>query len=352
MNAHETRGSQAVPDGKGLAHSQIDRNPPEAAGRFHASTRQASRISSSDEGATAGEAQSTSGSLSEAQLATFWGGIVANLDAARRMARKIVPRQSVDDVVHSAAVLYVEALQRQTSRFPESDDELRRFFLTTVQHHAHDCVRVRVVDRCPVHTHWAEAPEPRANGSTTPDRALDQVFARNDQRTYDAPAPLPRRPMDDLDNLNAILRSQLDKLSPAQREVIDETFFEGRSRAQIVQRRGISASTYDNHLQAAYRALRTAMMEVVKSSRDADRPYWYDLVEVLNERHAVKQLRRKSREKGKRSTSQHERSTFTGEASTVAPERGTIPPEGAASAASAAKSRGKRHTNAVARSAA
>ena len=120
-------------------------------------------------------------SLTEEQLSTFWAGIVANLDAARRMARKIVPRESVDDVVHSAAVLYVEALQRQTSPFPKSEDELRGFFLTTVQRHARDCVRVRVVDRAPVHSHWADAPEPRVNGSTTPDRALDQVFARNDQ---------------------------------------------------------------------------------------------------------------------------------------------------------------------------
>jgi len=36
------------------------------------------------------------------------------------------------------------------------------------------------------------------------------------------------------------------------------------------------------------------MMKVVKTSKDADRPSWYDLVEVLNERHAAKQLRRQS----------------------------------------------------------
>jgi DNA-binding CsgD family transcriptional regulator len=172
-------------------------------------------------------------------------------------------------------------------------------------------------------------------------------------------APVPRRPLDDLDTLNTILRSQLDKLSPAQREIIEETFLEGRTRAQIVARRGMSTSTHDNHLQAAYRALRRAMMDVVKTSKGADRPSWYDLVEVLNERHAAKQLRRTSCEKGKRSTSQHERSSsqherssFTGEASTGAPERGTIPREGAASAVSAAISRGKGHKNAVARSAA
>jgi hypothetical protein len=134
-------------------------------------------------------------------------------------------------------------------------------------------------------------------------------------------------------NLNTILRSQLGKFPPAQRKIIEETFFDGRTRAQIVARRGISASTYDNHLQAAYRALRTAMMEVVKSFKGADRPCWCDLVEVLNERHAAKQRRRTSCEKGKRSTSQHERSSFKGEASPVAPERGTISHEGAASAA-------------------
>jgi len=57
-------------------------------------------------------------------------------------------------------------------------------------------------------------PVPRS----TPDRALDQVFARNDEGEYDAPAPVPRRPLDDLDNLHNILRSQLDELTPAQRD--------------------------------------------------------------------------------------------------------------------------------------
>jgi len=122
----------------------------------------------------------------------------------------------------------------------------------------------------------------------------------------------------------------------------NETFFEQRKRAEVAQRLGISACTYDNHLQAAFRSLRTGMMEVVELSTDFDRPYWYDLVEILSERHTAKQLRRQSRRKGKRSTSQHERSSFTGEASTVAAERGKIARERAASAASAAKSRGKR----------
>ena len=116
----------------------------------------------------------------------------------------------------------------------------------------------------------------------------------------------------------------------AQREIIEEGFLDGHTRVQIVARRGISTSTCDNHLQAAYRALRKGMMEVVKTSKGADRRYWYDLVEVLNELHAAKLRRRTSREKGKRSTSQRERSSFTGEAFTAAPERGTFPHEGAA----------------------
>ncbi|HZI42694.1 MAG TPA: hypothetical protein VFD67_13345, partial [Gemmatimonadaceae bacterium] len=90
-----------------------------------------------------------------------------------------------------------------------------------------------------------------------------------------------------------------------------------------MKRRAISESTYDNHLQAAYRSLRTGMMAVVEISTNFDRPSSYDLVEILNGRHAAKQLRRTSRKKGKRSTYQHERSSFTGEASTVPPERGT-----------------------------
>lgn len=341
MYAHETRVSQPSAGVEGLAHSPVDLIPPEAAGRFPSLTRHGIPMSNSGEAATAGGAQSTSGSLSEDQLATFWAGIVVSLDAARRMARRIVPRQDVDDVVHSAAVLYVEALQRQSSRFPESEGELRAFFLKTVEHHARDCVRQRVVDRRPVHSHWSDAPEPRVNGSTIPDRALDEVFARNDEGKYDAPAPAPRRELDDLDNLYDFFRPLIDKLTPAQREIIDETFFEGRTRAQIVKRRGISESTYDNHLQAAYRSLRTAILEIVESSADFDRPYWYDLVEILNERHAVKQLRRKARGKGKRSTSQHECGLFNGERSTIAPERSKISCERAASAASAAKSRRK-----------
>src|SRR5438046_297534 len=139
MNAHETRVSQAFPGVEGLPDSHIDLIPPDAAGRFHSlTTRQAIRTSTCDEeGATASEAQSTSGSLSEAQLATFWRGIVANLDAARRMAARIVSRQSVEDVVNTAALLFVENAQRSNAPepFPATPDRFRRKFLTTVRNH-------------------------------------------------------------------------------------------------------------------------------------------------------------------------------------------------------------------------
>ena len=139
-----------------------------------------------------------------------------------------------------------------------------------------------------------------------------------------------------------ILRAHIDELTPAQREIRDEIFFDGRTRAQIVERRGMSAPTYDKHLQPASRALRTGLMEMIEISTDLGRPSSYDRIELVNERHAAKQLRRPSWRKGKRSTSQHKRSSFQDEASTVPPERGTIAREGAASAALAGKSRGKR----------
>ncbi len=130
--------------------------------------------------------------------------------------------------------------------------------------------------------------------------------------------------------------SHIEELTPAQREIIDETFFDGRTRAPIVKHRGISESTYDNHLQGADGALRKRMMEVVETSTDVDRPCWYDLVGISNGRHAARQLRRTSCKKDKRFTSQHERSSFTGEPFTVAPERPRIAREGAALAVSAA----------------
>ena len=86
-------------------------------------------MSNSAEVAIAGEGNSPSPSLSDAQLSAFWAGIVSHLDAARRMAGLFVARESVDDVVNTAAILFVESLEPpKKARFPKTDDEFRRRF--------------------------------------------------------------------------------------------------------------------------------------------------------------------------------------------------------------------------------
>jgi RNA polymerase sigma factor (sigma-70 family) len=315
MNAHETRVSLAFPGGEGLAHSHIDRIPPETAGRFHSLSRLPTRISNSDEGATPGEAQSTSGSLSEDQLATFWSGIVANLDAARRMAAQFVSSQIVEDVVNTVAVLFVENAQqsKKPEPFPASEDRFRRKFLKMVRNHALDCVRNRKQPACPIHSHWGIDPEPVVGGHNVSNRGLDTVFARNDKGQYDAPAPTVLHAKDDLNGLHAILHSHMEDLSPTQREIIIETYFEGKSRKEIAAHRGISLRTYDNHRKAACSGLRESMMAVVDFSTDIDLPDWYDRIEEMNKRHAAAQRRRASRKKEKRSNSGGTRSNFAGD---------------------------------------
>jgi len=280
-------------------------------------------MSNSAEVATAGEGNSPSTSLTEAQLSAFWDGIVSNLAAARRMAAQFVRRQSVDDVVNSAALRFLDSLQNpeKPAPIPATEEHFRGEFLAIVRNYAIDCIRDRRVAKRPIHSHWAKAPEPAVRGSNVADRELDRVFARNDNNEYDAPAPIERREKDDLDELNRILRAHLADLSPTQREIIDETFFMKRKRAVVAARRGISPSTYDNHLQAAFRALRESMTDVVDVSTDVDRSVWYDRIEELRERHAVKRLRRVSAKKGKRSTSGGERSNLEGERSNLGGER-------------------------------
>src|SRR5690348_2893350 len=182
MHAYETRVSQAFRGMNGGADSPEVLNPPDETGRFHALTRQAIRLSTSDEVAGAGKAPSTPGSLSEAQLATFWRGIVANLDPARRMAARFVSSQSVEDVVNSAAVLFVENAQRskKPEPFPANEDRFRRKFLKMVRNHALDCVRDSKRPACPAHSHWGIDPEPLVGGHNLANRELDTVFARND----------------------------------------------------------------------------------------------------------------------------------------------------------------------------
>jgi RNA polymerase sigma factor (sigma-70 family) len=308
---------------EGVAHSHIDRIAPDAAGRFHSLSRQAVRISNSDEGATPGEAQSTSGSLSEAQLATFWSGIVANLEAARGMAVRFVSKQSVDDVVNTAALKFVENAQRskKPEPFPATADRFRRKFLTMVRNHALDCVRESKRPEPTIHFHWGIDPEPVVGGRNVADRELNTVFARNDHGKYDAPAPTVQCAEDDPNALYYILRNHMEDLSPTQREIFIETYFEEQPREEIAARRGISLNTYDNHRKAACSKLCASIMGVVDLATHIDLPDWYVRIGKMIKRHAAKQQRRASSKKekcsnsgGKRSNSGGERSNSRGEA--------------------------------------
>lgn len=272
-------------------------------------------MSNSAEVATAGEGNSPSTSLSDAQYAAFWDGIVSNDDAARAMAAQFVSRQSVDDVVHSAAVLFIESLERpeKPARFPATDDEFRRRFLFIVRNHAIDCVRVSDSPEHPIHSHWAEAPEPIVGGRKLADRELDQVFARNDIGTYDAPAPTEEHAKLDPAQLEEILRCHLADLPPMQRRIMHETFFDGRKRAEIARRVGISVKTYDCHVQAAFRFLRVSLPQDALAFTEVDRSPWYDLIEELYERYESARRCRASGKKGKRSNLEGERSNLEGE---------------------------------------
>jgi RNA polymerase sigma factor (sigma-70 family) len=287
MTAYETRVSPAFRSMEGGADSHEDPNPPKAAGPVQAL-------------------------LNEAQLEACWAGIVASLDAAGRIAGRYVSKQSVDDVVHTAAVLFVEDAQRSTNPepFPPNKDRFRRKFLRTVRNHAIDCIRDSTSPACPVHSHWGIDPEPDVRGRHLADRELDTLFARNDRGTYDAPVPTVRRAKDDLDRLHYILRSHMEDLSQTEREIIDEAYFQELSREEIAARRGISLSTYDNHRKAACRKLRDSMMAVVDFCADIDLPDWYDRLGEMNKRHAARQRRRASRKKEKRSNSGGDRSNF------------------------------------------
>jgi DNA-directed RNA polymerase specialized sigma24 family protein len=266
-------------------------------------------MSNSAEVATAGEGKSPSSSLSEAQLSAFWAGIISNFDAARRMAAQFVSRQNVDDVVHSAAVFFVESLRKKPVRFPKTDKDFRYQFLAIVHNHAINCVSETNGPEHPIQSHWAKEPEPVVSGRRVADRELGQVFTRNNSGKYDAPAPAAPPAKDDVDQLDQILRRHLADLPRMQRQVIHQTFFEGRKRAEVARRLRISVHTYDNHLQAAFRSLRLLLTQEADVCNEADRSHWYDLIEELHERREVARLRRGSGKTGKRSTSQGERST-------------------------------------------
>jgi RNA polymerase sigma factor (sigma-70 family) len=257
-------------------------------------------------------------SLSDAQLSAFWAGIVANFDAASRIAARFVSNESVEDIVHTAAVLFVEDAQRRSTNpepFPAHEDRFRRKFLKMVRNHALDCVRDKKRLACPIHSQWGIDPEVVIPARHVADRQLDTIFARNDQGKYDMPAPTVRRPQDDLNGLHYILRSHLEDLSQTQREIIHEAYFEEQPRDEIAERRGISVYTYDNHRKAACQKLRDSMMAVVDLLSDLDLSDWYDRIEEMSKRHAASQRRRASRKKEKRSSSRGDRIDFEGDRS-------------------------------------
>ncbi|HKW12347.1 MAG TPA: sigma factor-like helix-turn-helix DNA-binding protein [Gemmatimonadaceae bacterium] len=269
-------------------------------------------MSNSAEVATAGAVDSTSRSLSEAQVSAFWDGIVANLDAARRMARRFVLRHAVGDVVHSAAALFIESLQPPKSRpFPKTEEELRGRYLAIVRNHAIDCVRDPERPEYPTHSHWGMVREPVGGGRKVADRSLDRVFARNDDGQYDAPAPAEER--GNTQQLDEILRRHVSELPPMQQQVILETLVEGHKRAEIARRLGISVYTYDKHLQAAFRSLRYLLEDDADDFTDVDRSFWYDRIEDLRERHVLARLRRACDKRGDRSTLEGDRSALEGD---------------------------------------
>src|SRR5205823_4841930 len=110
----------------------------------------------SAEVATDGFEDSPKSPLSDERLAAFWASIVSLQDAARGMARRFVSKKSAEDVVNSAALLFVEALQRprKPTKFPETDQDFRRKFLAIVRNHALDCVRRPDLRERPIHSHW------------------------------------------------------------------------------------------------------------------------------------------------------------------------------------------------------
>jgi RNA polymerase sigma factor (sigma-70 family) len=244
--------------------------------------------------ATAGEENRPSSVLTDAQISEFWTGIIANGEAARRMALHLVPKQDADDVVHTAAIRFLESLQRpiEPREFPKSDEEFRRRFLHIIRNHALDCVREPEAPERSDHFNWGVWTEPTVGGRKSPDRPLDHVFARNDTGHYDAAVEDEMRPQDNIDTLSEILRRAVSDLPPMQAAVIMETFFEGRKRAEVARRHGISVKTYDNTLQAAFLSLGYDLRDESESRGDAERSIWYNRIDKMFSR---RQAQRKQR---------------------------------------------------------
>lgn len=263
----------------------------------------------SAEVANAGKGKSPS--LSEDQVAEFWARIVSNLDAGRGMAGEFVLQQSVDDVVHSAALRFLTYLHKRPAKLPATENGFRRKFLSIVRNHAIDCIRVGKKRKCrPMHAGWNTRPEPTVGGRHNADRELNQIFAENHNDKYDAPAPAEIREEDQVGRLALILGINLDDMPLMQHMVIYETFIAGHKRAEVAETLGISVKTYDSHLQAAFRTLRHLLALHVDASKDPHRPRWDDLIVELRERYEAGHPPRTSGKKGERSNLEGERSTL------------------------------------------
>jgi DNA-directed RNA polymerase specialized sigma24 family protein len=221
-----------------------------------------------------------------------------------------------DDAVNTAAILFLEDLQRpgKPAKLPATDAEFRRKYLTIVRNHVIDCTRGAAKQEMPIHAHWSKAPEPRVGGRKVPDRPLDRIFARNDGGEYDAPArPVPRD-KDTTEELDQILRCHLAELPQMQREVVEQTFLQGRKRAEVSSRLAISVNTYDNHLRAAFGTLRHLLSNDADTYTEADRTVWYDLIEELRERYEESRIRRAATKSRALSNSIGDRSNSEGDA--------------------------------------
>jgi DNA-directed RNA polymerase specialized sigma24 family protein len=244
--------------------------------------------------ATAGSESIPASVLTEAQIADFWTGIIANGDAARRMAAHFVPKDDADDVVHTSGIRFLESLQRpiEPRPFPKSEEEFRRRFLRIVRNHALDCVREpEAPERAPLFN-WGVFTEPTVGGRRTPDRPLDHVFARNDTGRYDAAREDEMRPQDNIDTLSQILRKAVSRLTRMQEAVVTETFFEGRKRAEVARRLGISVKTYDNTLQAAFLNAGESLQDMSEIRGAPERSVWYDRIDKMFSRREAKRRKR------------------------------------------------------------
>jgi len=230
------------------------------------------------------------------------------------VASRIVRRQDVDDVVHTGALRFIESLEGPEARpFPATDGVLRALFMDIVRRYAFDCVRDGKRPQLQTHSNWGMEWQPVVRGHNVPDRPLDSVFARNNERKYDAPAAASRREQDDVGELRHILDRHLDRLAQRQREILVESFLEQEKRADIAARLGITLSTYDSHRHAALEALRKSLAAEVKASRGADRSIWYDRIEELISLRAARLRDRSSSKKGKGSSAEGKGASSRGE---------------------------------------